>query len=690
MKHTPHTMRKLLSIMLFAATATLTAQADKEVKQPDTYNYNRGVEAYNKDQYDEALDYFNREISANSKNGYAYMYLAEIYRQQEEPGKALNAANMAVKYMPRKDSEYQTVTYVIRAQVQCELKDTVAALADYAQAIKASPNEQGPYEQRAQLYYEQKRYAEADADYRKIIEIAPGDATGYMGLGRNLKDQKQWQEAIKQFDYATTLGSTNSYPYAFRAEAYKELGEWDKAANDIVTALDIDNNYKAMMLLDGLKDPMQSIVIAKLKIKMAQSPNETTWPFYIGAVYEQSEQYAKAISYYQKMQDKDAELNLQPSIARCYKKMGDFEHALAAIDKGCDTDSVDNDNLSLRADILYSLGRTDDCLAQYDELIKNDPGNQGYYYSRAWTKYVLGDFEGAIEDVTMCLAAGGGEISYPYNLRGQCYIRMNNKEKARTDLEKAIELEPNPDSYACSHYAYWALGRTDKAMEVMDTIINRDNTSGNNYDAACLYSLMNKQDKALKYFETALEKGYVNFAHISLDHDLDNIRQLPQFKSLVSTYKQKLEQSLTPVDATVAVHTAGNVVTTEVPFTKEYGICTIKCEINNLPLSFVFDTGASTVSLSMVEANFMMKNGYLNKNDVVGSQYFRDANGNINEGTIINLRHVDFGGLKLENVRASVVRNQRAPLLLGQSVLARLGKIEIDNARKVLTITGKQ
>lgn len=119
-------------------------------------------------------------------------------------------------------------------------------------------------------------------------------------------------------------------------------------------------------------------------------------------------------------------------------------------------------------------------------------------------------------------------------------------------------------------------------------------------------------------------------------------------------------------------------------------MCTIKCKINNLPLSFVFDTGAATVSLSMVEATFMMKNGYLSKSDVVGSQYFQDANGNINEGTIINLRHVDFGGLKLENVRASVVRNQRAPLLLGQSVLGRLGKIEIDNSRKVLTITSKQ
>jgi clan AA aspartic protease (TIGR02281 family) len=104
-------------------------------------------------------------------------------------------------------------------------------------------------------------------------------------------------------------------------------------------------------------------------------------------------------------------------------------------------------------------------------------------------------------------------------------------------------------------------------------------------------------------------------------------------------------------------------------------------------LHFVFDTGASDVTISMVEATFMMKNGYLNGNDVVGSQRYMDANGDVSVGTIVNIKTVNFGGLELNNVRASVVRNQKAPLLLGQSVLGRLGKIEIDNSKNVLKIT---
>jgi len=36
------------------------------------------------------------------------------------------------------------------------------------------------------------------------------------------------------------------------------------------------------------------------------------------------------------------------------------------------------------------------------------------------------------------------------------------------------------------------------------------------------------------------------------------------------------------------------------------------------------------------------------------------------------------------------VKNQRAPLLLGQSVMQKLGRIEIDNDRRMLKITYKK
>ncbi len=112
----------------------------------------------------------------------------------------------------------------------------------------------------------------------------------------------------------------------------------------------------------------------------------------------------------------------------------------------------------------------------------------------------------------------------------------------------------------------------------------------------------------------------------------------------------------------------------------------IACKVNGLPLNFIFDTGASSVQISKGEAIFMLKNGYLAESDIAGKQQFQTASGDIIEGTRIIIRKIEIGGMVLRNVEASVVHSDNAPLLLGQSVLSRLGKIQIDYNNSTLTI----
>lgn len=56
----------------------------------------------------------------------------------------------------------------------------------------------------------------------------------------------------------------------------------------------------------------------------------------------------------------------------------------------------------------------------------------------------------------------------------------------------------------------------------------------------------------------------------------------------------------------------------------------------------------SDVSISLAEAVFMLKNGYLTKSDIKGSSYYQIANGDIVEGTTINLRTIKIGNKYLE------------------------------------------
>lgn len=675
----------IIIVLVFFLSANVYSQ--NSVKRPDTYNYNRGLEELRNENYSEALNFFNKEIEADKQNGYAYSWIAMIRHSQEEYGRALTAVNMALKYVPKRDVDFLSATYNVRAGIYLALEDTIKALNDYASSIKTNPSEENTYEKRAQIYYEQDKYDLADADYRQIIKLNPGGVMGFMGIGRNCNAQKRWQEAIEQFNHVANLYSDYSSVYSFRAESYIGQEKWPEATDDIIKALALDGDNKAFSLMQELKGSAFELLKTKMKIQSTKNPNNAYWPYCIGVMHEHNEEYEKAIPFYMEAQRIDANDFTLRRISQCYYQLGDYQNALTNIQQAIDLDSTKVQYIPFKADILYEMGNSKAAIAEWDKHQILYPEYGFGYYRRGWFKSLSGDEEGAIDDYNMCIALEP-DASYAFASRGDAYSRLGKSEAAKADFLKVIEIEYNPEKYEFIHYAYQGLGDNEKAIEAIDTIIARnEDKKGNYYDAACMYSRMKNKEKALEYLEKSLESGYNRFAHIGIDHDMDFIRESVAFKNLIKKYEDLHKSKLTK---STSSQTSNELITTEIPFTKENGICNVKCKINDLPLYFVFDTGASTVSLSMVEATFMMKNGYLNKKDVIGSQYFMDANGNINEGTVINIKKVDFGGLELENIRASVVRNQKAPLLLGQSVLNKLGKIEIDNVAKVLKVTYKK
>ena len=71
---------------------------------------------------------------------------------------------------------------------------------------------------------------------------------------------------------------------------------------------------------------------------------------------------------------------------------------------------------------------------------------------------------------------------------------------------------------------------------------------------------------------------------------------------------------------------------TEVVMKKENGVYKVPVTINGTPMRFILDTGASLISISSAEAEFMMKQGTITDDDVVGQSRFQDANGDISPG----------------------------------------------------------
>lgn len=672
----------ILSILVLCSSVML---ADN-IKRPDSYNYSRGVEAINNNNAEEALDYLNKEINEHPDNGYAFAWIALVRNYNEEFGRALTAANVAVKKIPSKDKEYKAFAYGTRAQVYLNLEDTIQALKDYSQAINIVPDDDRFYNQRAQVYYEQGKYDLADKDYLKMISLKEGDVMGYMGIGRNANAQKRYEDAIKQFDYVVKLEPNYSSAYSFRAESYIGLKKYNEAIDDVISALGIDRDRKAFYELQELADSAFEQTVAKLKVQKIKEPNEQSWDYDLGIVYERAAKYNKAIAYYKESLEKESNIITASRISSCYDDLGDYDKALEYCNQAIALDSVKTNYLYEKANILDNAGRTQEAIKTMSDYIANTPDEPAGYYQRGWFKDHSGDIEGALEDYTMAITLQPN-VAYAYLNRGVLYRLKGENAKAESDFKQVVRLDSIPEEAECSFYAYYYLGQKDKAIEVLNTILDKDK-KGNCYDAACLYSVMGEKEKALSYLRQSLEDGYRRFAHIKRDRDLNNIRNTEEFKVLMKEYEEKhLQEIAADADGDDSSY---ELKVEEIPFTKESGVCKVKCAINGLPLHFIFDTGAADVSISSVEATFMAKNDFLSSSDIIGKQNYQTADGNITEGTIINLKDVKLGSLHLNNIKASVVRNQAAPLLLGQSVLSKLGKIEIDNTKKVLRITHKQ
>lgn len=220
----------------------------------------------------------------------------------------------------------------------------------------------------------------------------------------------------------------------------------------------------------------------------------------------------------------------------------------------------------------------------------------------------------------------------------------------------------------------------------MQKIIDKNSSdAGNWYDYACLYGRMNRVDNAMNALEKAFECSYRNFGHLKYDYDMNILRDFPRYKKLVVKYQAFHEEFRQKANVPVLGNTEE--IISEIAFTRHVGgTFEIPCQINDLPLQMIFDTSASDVTISSVEANVMLKNRYLSDKDIKGKRYYMVAAGDFSARAVITLLEVMIGNILLKNVEASIVGEQRVPLLFGQSAMERFDTTPIDNDRNKFII----
>ena len=677
---------------ILAVLASLTGMASSSAYAQDWgYDMMKAVELIEDGDVAGAKGLIEKHLEESPKDADAYMLRGQVCLYEERLGAALSDFNEALKYSAKDDFFEKYSKYWWRATVYSQLDRVEDALEDLETAYRFARKERRPecndiLSVRAQIYYENGDYDSSDADYRQMLANDETSLEAMMGLARNAIAEGRCEDAVKLSDEAEKYDAGYGEIYRFRMQAYDKLGQTDKAIDDAVSYFEYSESPSFDLMEPILKKHL-SYSLAKINEKIANKSDDRYWRLFKAEVCMYGHDYAGAIREYDIVENKyGANANVCYSRSYCYNELGNGAKAVEDITRAMELyGEEDYYLLSIRADYLSDAGRYEEAIEDISKAMEISPVSAYPYYRRGWCYELMGDDEKAMQDYNAGIDLDRS-CPYIYLMRGEQYLKHGDNQAAEADFKVVLQKDTIPENGSCRHYALHFLGKDTEALEWMEKIIASDpDESGNYYDKACLMARMDRLPEALEALKTALDKGYRHFAHIENDDDMDPLRVLPGFEPLIAEYRKDMEEACVLPDSDAAQQPEQRI--SEIQMRKMYsGIYEVDCAVNGLPLKFIFDTGASTVSISSVEATFMLKNGYLKEKDIKGTNYYSTATGEIREGTVINLPEVRVGDVVLKNIEASVSHSQQAPLLLGQSVLERFGTVTIDNINSKLII----
>ena len=188
---------------------------------------------YKKNNFEKAIQMFDKAIELNPNNANAYKYRGDVYLCTDLE-KAIKDYTKAIELKPNYISAYSS-----RAAIySCPLVDVpiTKALEDYVTIINYNNNSCETYESLGEILssaYED--YECADSMFSRAIELKPKKFSLYMQRGKNYLKLQKYEKAIKDFNTVVEIIYDKPYYdilikcYKQRREAYLQLGDEEKA-----------------------------------------------------------------------------------------------------------------------------------------------------------------------------------------------------------------------------------------------------------------------------------------------------------------------------------------------------------------------------------------------------------------------------------------------------------------------------
>lgn len=524
-------MKKLIvSVLTLFSVISVMAQSNAN-------NLENALEYIDNRDYNNAIKCLEKELGLNDENTLEIMGLLGYANYcNGNYAKAMSLFDQTIECGKGGDSIFLSTAYYHRAGLNSEIGDTIASIRDYLKSISYEPANDKALTELADIYFQTNQFEEADKTFLKLIDVDSSNPYPYYGLARNAYNQGKFCEASDYIDKASVLDEDNERISIMKVRLGIASKKWNEVLTESlkVIAQNSDNEEAYYGILRS-SDSIYDETIKMIKEKITNEPENGVWSFTLSHIYIRHGKYDKAILCLNHLQSNEEYRRLAFYwIGECYDKLDDQRLVIETMNKVINQDSTIVDYYLKRANALFYEQELDRAEKDYRKIIDLEK-EYAYYslYRLGWIREMQERYNEALDYYNMSILLKE-DYAYTYMMKGSLLKDyFNDMDNATVAFKKCIELDNGISEGTCKQYAYLALGDTEKAIEITDSILGMTANPGAYYDAACIYSRMGEREKAVIYLEQAFKKGYKKFKHVLNDNDLENLRNYTEFENLL-------------------------------------------------------------------------------------------------------------------------------------------------------------
>jgi len=298
-----------------------------------------GIAFFESKQYGEAIKYFNKIISENKDNAYAWACKGECLSELKRYEEALVCYD---EFTKREQNE--ATAWIGKGDLLYKMERLDSALSCFDKALEIDNKEYYAWTRKGEILKALKKYGTAVECFDNAIKLKSDDDENLLfNKAFCLMYLKQYEEAIISFSKIIKLNPKNEYYWAFKGEA--------------------------LMLLDRFTE---SLDCYKQAIKL--NPKDNTFWIMTGIHFCGIERYKDAIDAFDKAIELDGNnKNAWNYKAVCLIDTQKYEEALVCLNRAIELEPNNTNAWNNKGYALIELKKFTDAVYAYEKAIEIDP-----------------------------------------------------------------------------------------------------------------------------------------------------------------------------------------------------------------------------------------------------------------------------------------------------------------------------